>query len=79
MALSLSKPAAVYFLSARTKSGDLLTVSREGDEYVFRGGFFEHRLCVAETNPRRLDLHFAGYISGTESEMNETRIDWTHI
>lgn len=65
----LTTPATIYFLSARTKSGDLITVSREGDEYVIRGGYFEHRLLVAVTSPKRLDAHLAGYVANTEQQM----------
>ena len=66
----LCPPARIYFLSRVLSSGDRVTVSREGSEYVIRGGFgAPHRLDVQSTCPKRLQAHLDGYVQTTEREI----------
>lgn len=55
---------SIYFLSARTDAGDLVTVSRCNDDYVICcNGYPVMTLAVSATSPKRLDAHVAGFIA----------------
>ena len=74
--LAALKQAARPLRKVETAKG-LVTLTQKGDQYVMQGPTGEHTLSVAQTDQKRLDAHWRGFIENNGGELVYHRMRWS--